>query len=424
MAGFTGSTYEWELNGISFSGQGSNRIAFSGDTFGTYTVRVRETSPYSCIGPWIDTQLIIHPRPKTSAISGNDIICYPRLSGYNYAVTGYTGSTYTWGNAGGTFNPLPNATDASASIDWSGQQNNRVWVVETSSFGCLGDTVKQDVFIDNPAIFSSLVTVNPPPGEDNTVHIYYTLLNAPRYNNTIIIQRKARGAAAYASIGTASPADTMFEDKTAITDSSSYQYRVVIVNLCGDSIYSNTNADILLKGKKTGPFSMSLNFTDYLGWPNGVERYELFRLLENKSGYTLYNTYYSPQSVSFDNGKDHYGQYFRIKAIENGPLKRESWSNDIRIFYEPIIFIPNAFSPDANGLNERFLPTSGGMKTYKFTIFNRWGEKLFTTTNAEIGWDGDYLGKPCPSGVYIYVCEYSDYRNKEYSTKGTLHLLR
>ena len=424
MAGFTGSTYEWELNGISFSGQGSNRIAFSGDTFGTYTVRVRETSPYSCIGPWIDTQLIIHPRPKTSVISGNDIICYPRLSGYNYAVTGYTGSTYTWGNAGGTFNPLPNATDASASIDWSGQQNNRVWVVETSSFGCLGDTVKQDVFIDNPAIFSSLVTVNPPPGKDNTVHIYYTLLNAPRYNNTIIIQRKARGAAAYASIGTASPTDTMFEDKTAITDSSSYQYRVVIVNLCGDSIYSNTNADILLKGKKTGPFSMSLNFTDYLGWPNGVERYELFRLLENKSGYTLYNTYYSPQSVSFDNGKDHYGQYFRIKAIENGPLKRESWSNDIRIFYEPIIFIPNAFSPDANGLNERFLPTSGGMKTYKFTIFNRWGEKLFTTTNAEIGWDGDYLGKPCPSGVYIYVCEYSDYRNKEYSTKGTLHLLR
>jgi gliding motility-associated-like protein len=281
-----------------------------------------------------------------------------------------------------------------------------------------------NVFIDNPAVFSRLVTVYPPPGEDKFVQVYYTLLNAPRYNNTVIIQRRKRGEIAFGNAGAANPKDSVFEDKTALTDSLSYEYRAVIVNLCGDSIYSNSNTDILLRGKKTGPFSMSLNFTDYLGWPNGVERYELHRLLENQTGFTLYNTYYTPQSAFFDNGKDHYGQYFRIKAIENGPLKRESWSNDIRIFYEPVIFIPNAFSPDANGINERFLPAAGGMKTYKFTIYSRWGEKLFTTLNSEIGWDGKYLGKPCPSGVYIYVCEYTDFRDKVYSTKGTLHLMR
>jgi len=424
LSGFSGSTYEWELNGIAFAGQGSNRISFSGDTFGTYTVRVRETSPYGCVGPWIDTQLIIHPRPRTSAISGNDIICYPRLTAYSYSVTGFVGSEYNWGNAGGTFNPAPAATDAGVRIDWSGQQNNGVWVVETSSFGCVGDTVKRDVFIDNPGVLSRLVTVKPPPGEDKPVQVYFTLLNAPRYNNTIIIQRKNRGGSAFGTVGTANSSDFVFEDKTALPDSLSYEYRAVIVNLCGDSIYSNTNTDVLLKGKRTGPFSMSLNFTDYVGWPNGVERYELHRLLENKSGYTLYNTYYLPQSASFDNGKDHYGQYFRIKAIENGQLKRESWSNDIRVFFEPVIFIPNAFSPDANGINEKFLPAAGGMKTYKFSIYSRWGEKLFTTVNSEIGWDGEYLGKPCPAGVYIYVCEYTDFRDKVYSTKGTLHLMR
>jgi hypothetical protein len=108
MAGYTGSTYEWELNGLPFTGQGSNRITFSGDTFGTFTVRVRETSPYGCVGPWIDTQLIIHPRPRTSAISGNDIICFPKLTGYNYSVNGFAGSNYNWGNTDGTFNPAPN----------------------------------------------------------------------------------------------------------------------------------------------------------------------------------------------------------------------------------------------------------------------------------------------------------------------------
>ncbi|MFM7987476.1 MAG: T9SS type B sorting domain-containing protein, partial [Candidatus Fonsibacter sp.] len=64
------------------------------------------------------------------------------------------------------------------------------------------------------------------------------------------------------------------------------------------------------------------------------------------------------------------------------------------------------------------------LKTYKFTIYSRWGEKLFSTTNSEMGWDGNYLGKPCPAGVYVFYCEYTDFRDKVYNTKGTLHLLR
>lgn len=424
ILGFPGSTYLWELNGLSFTGQGTSSISFSKDTFGTFTLRVRETSPYGCVGPWNDTTIVIQPKPTTSGISGNAVICYPNLNGFSYSVKGFGGSAYSWGIVNGTFNPTPASKDSVVKVDWNGQANARIWVLETSSFGCVGDSVKQDVFIDQPGIISRWVTVNPPPGEDNPVLVHYRLSNAPRYNNSIVIQRKNRGGAGFGTIGTASASDSVYADLSAMQDSLSYEYRAVAINLCGDSIYSNTNTDILLKGKKTGPFSMSLNFTDYLGWTAGVERYELHRLLENKSGYTLYKTYYAPQGDLFDNGKDHYGQYFRIKAIENGPLKRESWSNDIRLFYEPVIFIPNAFSPDQNGINEKFIPASGGMKTYKFTIYSRWGEQLFTTTNAEVGWDGNYMGKPCQAGVYIYVCEYSDFRNKQYSTKGTLHLLR
>jgi hypothetical protein len=146
------------------------------------------------------------------------------------------------------------------------------------------------------------------------------------------------------------------------------------VNLCGDSIYSGQHTDILLKGGKDGPFSMKLEFTDYTGWPDGVATYELYRLLENRSAYQLYKTYSAPQSDTFDNGKEHYGQWYRIKAIENGGLNRESWSNDLRIYYDPVIFIPNAFTPDANGRNDVFLPNSGGMKTYTMRIYSRWGE--------------------------------------------------
>jgi gliding motility-associated-like protein len=180
---------------------------------------------------------------------------------------------------------------------------------------------------------------------------------------------------------------------------------------------------VLLNGQKTGPFSMAHTFSPYLGFPNGVNRYELYRSFTNGNDFQLYQTYSNPQLDNFDNGKDNYAQYFRIKAIETG-TGTESWSNDILINYEPVLFIPNAFTPNQKGGNEIFIPFSGGLKTYKMSIYNRWGEKLFETANMTEGWDGTVLGDPVMQGVYVFVIEYSDYQNKQYTTQGTLQLIR
>ncbi|MCC7298577.1 MAG: gliding motility-associated C-terminal domain-containing protein [Bacteroidia bacterium] len=423
IKGFVGSTYEWEVTGLAFIGQGNPSISVVADTFGSFPIRVREITQYGCVGPWNDTILVIHPKPTTSAISGSDVICAPNITNYNYSVQGFANSIYNWNLLGGSFT-TPTIGN-SVTIDWNGLQNAQVYTIETSEFGCVGDTIKLDVFIDDPQIECRLVTVNPPPGSDAEILVFYNLTNAPRYNKQIYIQRRLRGSTgSFGTVGFADPNAVMFSDKTGMPDSNSYEYRAVAVNLCGDSIYSNQNTDVLLKGLKTGPFSYQLTFTDYLNWPGGVGSYELYRLLENKSDYTLVQSYNSPQTDLFDNGKEHYGMWFRIKAIENGGLNRESWSNDVRIYFEPLIFIPNAFSPDANGLNDRFLPNSGGMKTYTMRIYSRWGEKLFETENNEVGWDGNYLGQPAQSGIYVYVIDYTDYKDRTYQAKGTLHLMR
>jgi hypothetical protein len=422
-SGFAGSTFEWDVEVLGFIGQGNPSISIVPDTFGTFAIRVREITQYGCIGPWNDSQIVIHPKPRTTPIQGNAIVCAPALSGYNYSTTGFANSTFSWGIDGGVI--TTSGTGPAIVANWSGQQNASLFVLETSEFGCPGDTVKLDVFIDNPQIECVLVTVTPPPGSDKNVLVFYNLTNAPRYNNTIVIQRRLRGATTgFASIGNASPTGLFYTDVAALTDSNSYEYRAIAINLCGDSLYSNQNTDILLRGIKTGPFSYQLSFTNYLNWPNGVLRYELHRALENKTDYQLYQTYSSPSTEDFDNGKDHFGMWFRIKAIENGGQNRESWSNDVKLYFEPLIYIPNAFSPDANGLNERFIPNSGGMKTYTMRIYNRWGEKLFETSNNEVGWDGNYLDKPVQSGIYVYVIDYSDYKNRQYQAKGTLHLMR
>lgn len=74
-----------------------------------------------------------------------------------------------------------------------------------------------------------------------------------------------------------------------------------------------------------------------------------------------------------------------------------------------IFYCPNAFTPNADGLNERFIPVISGHDPayYKFEIFNRWGEKVFVTNNPDEGWLGDYYGGDyyVKDEIYFYRVE-------------------
>jgi gliding motility-associated-like protein len=69
------------------------------------------------------------------------------------------------------------------------------------------------------------------------------------------------------------------------------------------------------------------------------------------------------------------------------------------------LFVPNAFSPDGDGINEVFVPFVSGLKEpgYQFLIFDRWGQELFATTRMGEGWSGNFgNGDPAPVGVYVW----------------------
>lgn len=68
------------------------------------------------------------------------------------------------------------------------------------------------------------------------------------------------------------------------------------------------------------------------------------------------------------------------------------------------LYVPNAFTPDNNGLNEGFVPIVSGYRpeTYIFQVFNRWGELIFESNTIGEAWDGTHKGKACPSGIYSY----------------------
>lgn len=71
-------------------------------------------------------------------------------------------------------------------------------------------------------------------------------------------------------------------------------------------------------------------------------------------------------------------------------------------------FLPNAFTPDGDGLNDSFLPKMSNAGGYVFTVYDRWGKKLFETRDPDQGWDGSFNGSLCEKGVYVYEIGLTD----------------
>jgi gliding motility-associated-like protein len=88
------------------------------------------------------------------------------------------------------------------------------------------------------------------------------------------------------------------------------------------------------------------------------------------------------------------------------------------------LFIPNAFTPNNDGVNDTFVPKGHGIKSYTLVIFNRWGEQLYKTNHFETGWDGYYKGELSKSDVYTWKINCVDVKNKSHELVGSFTLIR
>lgn len=89
------------------------------------------------------------------------------------------------------------------------------------------------------------------------------------------------------------------------------------------------------------------------------------------------------------------------------------------------IYFPNSFTPNNDGLNETFKPlVSGALEKYELTLYNRWGQLVFKTTNKNSGWEGKIKGISQDVGVYVWKCLYKFYNKPEKLSKGTVAIIR
>ena len=90
------------------------------------------------------------------------------------------------------------------------------------------------------------------------------------------------------------------------------------------------------------------------------------------------------------------------------------------------IFIPNAFTPNSDGVNDQFkiFGDLGNVYFMDVAVFDRWGEKVFESNNPNFEWDGTYRGEPAPIGVYIYTATAAFSNGTHRDFKGSVTLMR
>ncbi len=98
---------------------------------------------------------------------------------------------------------------------------------------------------------------------------------------------------------------------------------------------------------------------------------------------------------------------------------------NVKVYQGPEVYVPTAFTPGSDGLNDILRVISVGMKEFHFfSIYNRWGERVFTTSDPRNGWDGTIKGIPQASNTYVWMVEAVDYKGNKVFRKGTVTLIR
>jgi gliding motility-associated-like protein len=228
------------------------------------------------------------------------------------------------------------------------------------------------------------------------------------------------------------PTNAPVFDRSASPENFSYCYSTDYKDLCGNqSPRSVSICSIRLQGSLGGSGNRNLNWNLYNGFNVlGLQTIQTLQVLNNNNQII--------DSVRFINGEVTYSESqkrsqsriikYRIKAstllgVPSIPYG-DVYSNTISLEQPAQVAIPDAFTPNADGLNDVFRAIAPYSKEVLLEVYNRWGEVIYKSTDLNAGWDGNYSGRPAQSGAYIYYIRLVDDAGTVTEKKGTVTLLR
>jgi len=319
-----------------------------------------------------------------------DTVC-AGARGVNYQVLENAGSTYNWNVKGGVI------ADGNGfhkiSIDW-GKDTGLflIEVIQYSQHGCPADTVRAFVWIR--------------PGIDIRI-------NGPKEiceGDEILLEASGADKMRW-SFGYSNP-------KLLIRPKESKEYTIIgYSEACGmdtASIYvrvnKRPNAGILIN--PTDPkLGEIVNF--YVDGTSGTESF-----------WSIQNGAFTAKGEQAQHIFPKSGNYSVQLVVIDPNGCADTAYRLFQIDANPQVFIPNAFTPNGDGLNDQFQPEVSDVDFVRLSIFNRWGERIFEGENSSASWDGTFKGALAEDGVYVYYDEAIGIDDKKYVYNGTVTMLR
>jgi gliding motility-associated-like protein len=225
-----------------------------------------------------------------------------------------------------------------------------------------------------------------------------------------------------------------FIDSLANVHGKSYQYKIRLKDHCGYySTPSNVGKTIYLEGTG-GRYQSNLVWNQYREWQSGVRNYAVE--IQDINGAFDTIAVVNSGIITYDDLNQRTGindsLCYRVYAVKDSISNDTSMSNVVCIARSSVVYVPDAFTPNDDNINDIFKPFTASLfrkkgdqlRSYKFTIFNRWGEEIFTTDDPDIGWDGSFKGEQVQMGHYIYVLSAVGLDGIPHKISGVVHLIR
>jgi len=211
-----------------------------------------------------------------------------------------------------------------------------------------------------------------------------------------------------------------YVDSSANPQQKQYFYEISYENLCGNVSPPTLTSPVFLSKY----LNSTIFWTNYLGWSANVRAYILDTY--DQDGQLISTLDLSTDTVYTENDFLNLPQQvlFRITALPNTSGNPDVHSNFVRVIFPSSVVFPNAFTPNGDGLNDRFIFEGLYISSFRMIIYNKWGEAIFETDSPETGWDGRVNSKPAPSDMYIFNAEFIDDAGISFVKKGEVYLLR
>jgi gliding motility-associated-like protein len=262
---------------------------------------------------------------------------------------------------------------------------------------------------------------------DDKVHIRWLKSEEADFGYYDIYRRENTPKASFQYLAsTYAVGDTNYIDKDVKVNELSYCYVLVVNDNCGHvSANSNPACTILLLGESK-PFKHELDWNRYEEWNGGVSSYSLLRSVD--TGILRPLIQFQTEVLEHTDSSLDYcwgGYWYRVKAEEGfGSLDAQSYSNRVYLIQPPLLHVPNAFTPNDNGLNELWGIVPVFVKEYEVQVYTRWGEKVYDSNNVKTDWDGYYHEKIEPNSVYMYIIRFTGWDRSVHYRKGTVTILK